>query len=177
MPRRIGVIGIGPLGFAVLAAALADSTPEVAAADGYKPRRLWPEKLGVSSATPQLAGEFDAIVDTVGTANTRAESVSLLRPGGAALWMGLHGPEDDVDAQAMIRSEKRAISSFCYSSADFAQATHIVTGLDMAWAEAVPLRGGVEAHRLVVGGCDHRHLHRRGTDPRRGHRPRGAATM
>ena len=145
MPRRIGVIGIGPLGYAVLAAAVAGGTPQIAAADGYEPRRGWATKLGVTEVSDRLSGEFDAIVDTVGTAGTRAESVSLLRPGGTAVWMGLHGPEDAVDGQAMIRSEKRVITSFCYSPADYTAATDVVTRLDMAWGESVPLGDGVDA--------------------------------
>lgn len=145
IPQRIGVIGIGPLGYAFLAAAKAGGTPHLAAADGYSPRRAWAERLGIEDVGERLTGEFDAIVDTVGTAGTRAQSVELVRPGGTAVWMGLHGPEDSVDGQAMIRTEKRIITSFCYSPADFTAATHIVGGLGGAWGESVSLADGVEA--------------------------------
>lgn len=145
IPQRIGLIGIGPLGYAFLAAAKAGGTPHLAAADGYGPRRAWAERLGIEDVSERLTGEFDAIVDTVGTAGTRAQSVELVRPGGTAVWMGLHGPEDSVDGQAMIRTEKRIITSFCYSPADFTAATHIVGGLGGEWGESVSLAGGVEA--------------------------------
>ncbi len=152
LPVRIGVIGIGPLGYAVLAAAKAGGTPMLAAADGYAPRRQWAERLGIDEVGERLTGEFDAIVDTVGTAGTRAESVALVRPGGTAVWMGLHGPEDSVDGQAMIRTEKRIITSFCYSPADFAAATHIVGDLGEAWAESRSLTDGVEAFNGLTRG-------------------------
>ncbi len=145
LPQRIGVIGIGPLGYAFLAAAKSGGTPLLAAADGYEPRREWAAKLGIDEVGERLTGEFDAIVDTVGTAGTRAQSVELVRPGGTAVWMGLHGPEDSVDGQAMIRTEKRIITSFCYSPADYLAATHIVGGLGDAWGESVSLADGVEA--------------------------------
>lgn len=145
LPVRIGVIGIGPLGYAVLAAAKSGGTPFLAAADGYVPRREWAERLGVDEVGEGLSGEFDAIVDTVGTAKTRAESVALVRPGGTAVWMGLHGPEDSVDGQAMIRTEKRIITSFCYSPADFTAATNVVGGLGEGWGESASLADGVEA--------------------------------
>lgn len=145
LPQRIGVIGIGPLGYAFLAAAKSGGTRLLAAADGYEPRREWAAKLGIDEVGERLTGEFDAIVDTVGTAGTRAQSVELVRPGGTAVWMGLHGPEDSVDGQAMIRTEKRIITSFCYSPADYLAATHIVGGLGDAWGESVSLADGVEA--------------------------------
>jgi threonine dehydrogenase-like Zn-dependent dehydrogenase len=152
LPVRIGVIGIGPLGYAVLAAAKAGGTPQIAAADGYAPRRAWAERLGIEEVGERLTGEFDAIVDTVGTAGTRAESVALVRPGGTAVWMGLHGPEDSVDGQAMIRTEKRIITSFCYSAADYTAAIHIVGGLDEAWGETASLADGVEAFTGLTRG-------------------------
>ena len=152
LPRRIGVIGVGPLGYAVLAAAQAGGTPLLAAADGYAPRRAWAERLGIAEVGDRLTGEFDAVVDTVGTAGTRAESVALVRPGGTAVWMGLHGPEDSVDGQAMIRTEKRIITSFCYSPADYAAATYVVGGLDDAWGESVSLADGVEAFTALTRG-------------------------
>lgn len=145
LPQRIGVIGIGPLGYAFLAAAKSGGTPLLAAADGYEPRREWAAKLGIDEVGERLTGEFDAIVDTVGTAGTRAQSVELVRPGGTAVWMGLHGPEDSVDGQAMIRTEKRVITSFCYSPADYLAATHIVGSLGGDWGESVSLNDGVEA--------------------------------
>jgi len=145
LPQRIGVIGIGPLGYAFLAATKSGGTPLLAAADGYEPRREWAAKLGIDEVGERLTGEFDAIVDTVGTAGTRAQSVELVRPGGTAVWMGLHGPEDSVDGQAMIRTEKRVITSFCYSPADYLAATHIVGSLGGDWGESVSLNDGVEA--------------------------------
>jgi threonine dehydrogenase-like Zn-dependent dehydrogenase len=151
-PTRVGVIGIGPLGFAVLAACRAGGIGHLAAADGFEPRQRWAARLGVEQVGASLDGEFDAIVDTVGTASTRALSVDLVRPGGTAVWMGLHGPEDDVDGQAMIRTEKRIIASFCYTAAEFVTATEIAAGLETPWAEPVPLADGVQAFTGLTSG-------------------------
>jgi len=151
-PARVGVIGIGPLGFAVLAACRAGGIAHLAAADAYEPRQQWASRLGVGEVGADLDGEFDAIVDTVGTPGTRALSVDLVRPGGTAVWMGLHGPGNDVNGQALIRTEKRILASFCYSAADFVAATDIAAALETPWAEPVALADGVQAFTALTSG-------------------------
>lgn len=151
LPQRVGVIGVGPLGYAVIAAAVACGVPVVEAADTFSPRRAWAEHAGASSAGERLSGEFDAIVDTVGTADTRAVSAELLRPGGTAVWMGLHGPENTVDGQVLIRTEKRVITSFCYTDSEFRTAVIIASKLKPEWAHEAPLSDGVTAFEELLG--------------------------
>ena len=151
LPQRVGVIGVGPLGYAVIVAAVHCGIPVVEAADSFGPRREWAEHAGASRATDRLRGEFDAVVDTVGTAATRAASAELLRPGGTAVWMGLHGPENMVDGQVLIRTEKRVITSFCYTDADFRAAVTIAARVRTDWGYEVPLAQGVPAFRALIG--------------------------
>lgn len=150
LPQRIGVIGMGPLGYAVAAAAVHCGIPDVMVSDTFEPRLKWAAHAGAMAASGPLVGEFDAIVDTVGTAATRMTSVELLRPGGTAVWMGLHGPHNSINGQALIRTEQRLITSFCYTPTDFQAAIPIAAALKPDWAREVALADSAAAfHELT----------------------------
>jgi threonine dehydrogenase-like Zn-dependent dehydrogenase len=103
------------------------------------------ERAGVTGAVRELEGEFDVIFDAVGTAGTRAASVERLRPGGSAIWIGLHGPDAGFDGQAFIRSEKRVLATFAYVERDFEAAVGLATAVeDVSWVTSRPLAEGVE---------------------------------
>ena len=144
-PSRIGIIGAGMLGLAVALVAHDAGMREVAISDLSPARRATAANAGVASAADELEGEFDVVFDAVGTAATRAASVERLRPGGSAVWIGLHGPDAGFDGQALIRSEKRVLATFAYVERDFATAIALAAALeDTSWVASRPLAEGVE---------------------------------
>ena len=90
-------------------------------------------------ADPGLSGEYDVVIDAVGSAATRAASVAHQRPGGVAVWLGLAEEEAGFDANALIRGEKRVLGSFAYRDEEFAQATARIGDWDLTWAAGYPL--------------------------------------
>jgi 2-desacetyl-2-hydroxyethyl bacteriochlorophyllide A dehydrogenase len=144
-PSRVGIIGAGMLGLAVALVALDAGVRDVEISDLSPERLATASRAGVSSAAERLEGEFDVVFDAVGTAVTRAASVDRLRPGGSAVWIGLHGPDAGFDGQALIRSEKRVLATFAYVERDFAAAIALAAALeDTSWVTRRPLAEGVE---------------------------------
>jgi threonine dehydrogenase-like Zn-dependent dehydrogenase len=142
--RRIGVIGGGALGLAVCSLCAEDRSVEVTLCEIDERRR--DSATGVAGVTvgAWLGQELDIVFDAVGTAETRAMSVDRLRPGGAAVWIGLHSPDAALDGPGVVRTEKRIAGSFAYSDPEFRSAVGAVERLQPAWAEPQPLSSGTE---------------------------------
>ncbi|MEV0390607.1 zinc-binding dehydrogenase [Nonomuraea sp. NPDC050643] len=111
------------------------------------------QRLGADAAAGELTGEYDVIFDAVGAAVTRRQSVALLRPGGAAIWLGLAEPAPGFDATDVVRNEKQVIGSFAYSDADFATAAELVGGWDLSWVETFPLGEGARLFTSLMNGA------------------------
>jgi threonine dehydrogenase-like Zn-dependent dehydrogenase len=141
-PARVGVIGAGTLGLATAWIALRHGVRDVAIADLSDARLHVARAAGVPTASTQLDGEFDVVFDAVGLAETRAASVALARPGGTAVWIGLHGAEPGFDGLAFIRTEKRVLATFCYHDQDYQAAIRLASNLDPAWLATASLEQG-----------------------------------
>jgi threonine dehydrogenase-like Zn-dependent dehydrogenase len=150
-PRRIGVIGAGMLGLASALVALRHGIRDVAICDLSVERLEAAARAGVPMTAERLEGEFDVIFDAVGTPGTRAASVAQLRPGGTAVWIGLHAPDAGFDALGLIRGEQRVLGTFAYAERDFDSALAMVADLGMVpWATTVPLEEGVGAFHALL---------------------------
>jgi len=145
MPARVGVIGGGTLGYVTALQALHRGVPDVMVTD------LSPERLETATAAgahrvgPELEGEFDVVFDAVGSAATRRAAMEHLRPGGTALWIGLHAADAGFDGLDLIRTEKRVLGTFCYHDRDYRAAIAMAAGLDARWVRTLPLDQGVDA--------------------------------
>jgi threonine dehydrogenase-like Zn-dependent dehydrogenase len=150
-PCRVGVIGAGMLGLASALVALRHGVGDVAICDLSGARLAAAARAGVPTTCERLEGEFDVIFDAVGTPATRAASVAGLRPGGSAVWIGLHGPEPGFDALGFIRSEQRILATFAYTEQDFLAALAMAAELGMPpWVAALPLEQGVDAFTALL---------------------------
>lgn len=152
LPLRVGVIGAGTLGLASAMVALDRGVRDVTATDLSEARLKIAKEAGVHETGTDLAGEYDIVFDTVGSSQTRAASLAHLRPGGTAVWIGLHGPEPGFDGLDLIRLEKRVLGTFCYHDQDYRAAVDLVRAFDVDWAEQVPLNEGVEAFESLLDG-------------------------
>lgn len=139
---RIGVIGAGAIGVAVASVASGTAAELVEIAELNSARRQACLDLGVGTVVQELRGTYDAVFDAVGTSATRAASVDLIRPGGAAVWVGLHSPSATLAAQSLVRSEKKILGSFAYTPAEFAAAAAVVGKLRPEWASGRPMVDG-----------------------------------
>lgn len=147
---RLGVVGAGPIG--LLCAQVARGVgAEVTIAEVADNRRALAESLGFNTVT-SLEGPFDAIIDAVGSSATRADSVSQVRTGGTAVWLGLAAPEVTLDGSSLVRGERRIVGSFAYAPAEFADAVKLVGDLDTDWLTEYPLDDAVEIFHAMADG-------------------------
>jgi threonine dehydrogenase-like Zn-dependent dehydrogenase len=149
-PERVGVIGAGMLGLAVGVVARTHGVPSVTVCDPSADRLESARRAGLDAVEGVLEGEFDVIFDAVGSEATRRDSIARVRPGGSAVWIGLHGPQPGFDGLALIRAEQRVLATFAYVDRDFRAALALAAEIDVDWVAERPLGEGVEVfHELL----------------------------
>ena len=154
-PARVGIIGAGTLGLVTALVVLQSGMADVEITDLSEVRLGFAREAGVPTAGQGLEGEYDVIFDAVGSAATRATSVELLRPGGTAIWIGLHDEDAGFDSRAFIRAEKRVLATFCYHEHDFTAALDVIASIGSTpWIRSVPLSAGVETFEGLMNGDD-----------------------
>lgn len=136
-PQRIGIIGAGSLGLGVVARAHRAGCREISIADLSEPRRKAARALGASTAAPALAGDYDAVFDTVGSIETRSAGLAATRKGGSCVLLGFASPAFEVDGGPFIRQQKRLIGSFVYSPAQFQQAVKLAECAPENWVDRI----------------------------------------
>ena len=123
-------------------------------------RRSWAALLADAVVEPGVLEQAvgagaDLVVDAVGADATRAASISLLRPGGRALWLGMHDAQATIPAFDVVVREQSIRGSFAYTDADFARAVELLTEQPQAFR--LPMRtcsleeGAVVFDELVAG--------------------------
>ena len=147
---RVGVIGAGTIGLVCMMAAARD-TDDVTVVDLSDERLDIARQMGAHTATT-LEGEYDVIIDAVGVAQTHADSVAKLRPGGTAVWIGLMGTDPAFDATELIRQEKRVLGTFAYPDRVFAEAVDMIPSCDLGWVQSFPLSQGAEIFMQLMNG-------------------------
>jgi threonine dehydrogenase-like Zn-dependent dehydrogenase len=152
---RVAVIGCGAIGLLCAATALSGGAGRVEVTDLSPARLAAAQRLGAEVAGPGLSGEYDVVIDAVGSAATRAASVAHQRPGGVAVWLGLAEEEAGFDANALIRNEKRVLGSFAYRDEEFAQAMARIGDWDLTWAAGYPLAAAAGIFTDLMNGGLH----------------------
>jgi threonine dehydrogenase-like Zn-dependent dehydrogenase len=150
--KRVAVLGCGAIGLFCLLVALADGAASVEVTDLAEGRLEAARRLGASAAAAAPEGEYDVVIDAVGSAVTRAQSVAHQRPGGTAVWLGLAEPAAGFDAQDLVRGEKRVLGSFAYSGEEFRRAAGLAQEWDLSWISPYPLAEGAEVFTGLMNG-------------------------
>ncbi|MDW5593893.1 alcohol dehydrogenase catalytic domain-containing protein [Conexibacter stalactiti] len=151
-PARVGVIGAGALGLACALVAKRIGAAEVVICDLSEERLEAAARAGITTSQDGLHGEFDVIVDAVGSAATRRMAAERLRPGGTAVWLGLHAAEAGVDGLDLTRRELRVLGTFAYADRDFRAALELLPALEVDWTTTAPLRDGIDVFMELIAG-------------------------
>jgi len=97
----------------------------------------------------------DLSIDAVGTSSSRPDSVRLLRPGGCALWLGMHAQEATIPAFDMVVHEQRIVGSFAYTNAEFSSALGLLESgrlVPAVSSRSVPLERSDGVFRRLLDG-------------------------
>ena len=65
-------------------------------------------------------------VDAVGVETARSQSVTLLKPGGSAVWLGMHSHDAVLPAFDVVVREHRIQGAFAYTDPEFATAVRLL---------------------------------------------------
>ena len=128
------VIGAGTIGLMCLQAAVLDGIPTVHAVEPHEGRRGQALALGAAGAhaSAEEAGGalegateglgVDLVIDAVGAEVTRRAALDLLRPGGRAVFIGLHDDDSTLGFHGVVRGQIDLQGSYAYTADDFEQA-------------------------------------------------------
>jgi (R,R)-butanediol dehydrogenase / meso-butanediol dehydrogenase / diacetyl reductase len=128
------VVGAGTIGLMCLQAAVLDGIPEVSVVEPHQARREQALELGAHAA--YASGEearealegpteglgADLVIDAAGAEVTRRMAVEvLLRPGGCAVFVGLHDDETTLGFHDIVRGQLDLRGSYAYTAEDYEQ--------------------------------------------------------
>jgi threonine dehydrogenase-like Zn-dependent dehydrogenase len=150
--QRVAVLGCGAIGLLCLLTALAGGADQVEVTDLSPVRLAAARRLGAAAAGNTLTGEYDVVIDAVGSAVTRALSVQHQRPGGVAVWLGLAEQAAGFDALSLVRGEKSVLGSFAYTDDEFDRATALLRDADLSWVVPYPLAAGAQIFTELMNG-------------------------
>lgn len=166
------VIGAGPIGLfcqqalQVLRGArvwVADLSPErlavarrLGAVEVVNPRTQDPAKRMLEVT----GGEgVDLVVDAVGAGITKRTSLEALRPGGAAVWIGLHENSVTIDSYGLTLPERQVLGTYAATIDELKHALDLMASGKVdaqSWVQRFPLAEGVTAFQrmLAAQGAD-----------------------
>jgi threonine dehydrogenase-like Zn-dependent dehydrogenase len=175
-PRKVAVIGAGPIGLMcqitmqellgaqVMVTDLDKGREAVARRLGGvnlpHPLPLPTQHVGSGGVHPLLLdwteGEgADVVIDAVGSAATKRQSLAWVRPGGAAVWIGLHGNEMQLETYGITLPEKFVYGTYAAKIEDLRVALDLMAAGKVetsSWVSVVSIDDGVEAFNDVMEG-------------------------
>jgi (R,R)-butanediol dehydrogenase / meso-butanediol dehydrogenase / diacetyl reductase len=129
------VVGAGTIGLMCLQAAVLEGIPEVTVVEPHEARREQALELGARAAYssgeeareamegPTEGLGADLVIDAVGAEVTRRMAVEeLLRPGGRAIFVGLHDDDTTLGFHDVVRGQLDLQGSYAYTAEDYEQA-------------------------------------------------------
>ena len=165
-PRTVLVIGAGPIGLMCQQAMRAMLGVEVVVTDLNEDRLAVARERGAKEVVPgrsrdpvkvvqeMTQGEgADVVVDAVGGAETKRQSIAAARPGGAAVWIGLHENPMTLNSFDVTLPEKQVIGSYAATMAQMRQALDLMSAGKVetaSWVERFPIGRGVEAFERML---------------------------
>lgn len=166
--RRVLVIGAGPIGLMAQQAFAALRGSEIVVADLSAQRLEVARRLGaartINGREVDVLAELDEwtngegvdlVIDAVGASLTKTQSIEALRPGGAAVWIGLTGNRLQLDSYALTLAEKQIIGSYGATMADLQTALKLMSDGRVeteTWVQTFTLEQGVEAFERALAG-------------------------
>lgn len=164
--ERILIIGAGPIGLMAQQAFAALRGSQIMVADLSAERIAVAQKLGAAHIVNSREADAvalclewthgegaDIVIDAVGAVATKTQSLTALRPGGAAVWIGLHSDEMTFNSYHVTLPEKQVFGSYSATLPEMQVALQLMQEGKVetaSWVESFPLERGAEAfHRMA----------------------------
>lgn len=94
------------------------------------------------------SGEYDIVLDCVGSGITRASSCEAVRAGGIISHIGLQDSKEGIDSRKITLQEVTFLGNYCYTTADMKASIDMLYQQrlgDLAWIDVRPMSAGGEA--------------------------------
>lgn len=171
LPRSVAIYGAGTIGLLALQAAQLAGATTTLVLDLDDARLAVARRLGATLTldprTPDGSGDglaraardltdgdgFDGAIDAVGHGQTRAGALRLVRPGGAAVWVGMAQDEVPVHGSDAVLGERRIQGAYAYTENDFSTALGLLAAgrIDTSsWSAVYPLSQGADMYRRLI---------------------------
>ena len=98
---------------------------------------------------------FDIVFDTVGLEVSRQQAISVIKPGGSIIHIGLTQPSGTFNFRKATLQEVTFIGTYCYTNKDFENTIKILADKeigDLSWIEYRELKKGAEAFKQIHDG-------------------------
>ncbi|MBS0664554.1 MAG: zinc-binding dehydrogenase, partial [Verrucomicrobia bacterium] len=100
------------------------------------------------------AGEgADLVVDAVGAGVTKRTSLEALRPGGSAVWIGLHENSMTLDSYGLTLPERQVLGTYAAKIEELKHALDLMASGQVdaqSWVQRFPLEEGVAAFERML---------------------------
>ena len=160
-PETLLVIGAGPIGLFAQQAFQAIHNSRVFVADVSRGRLAIAEKLGAAQTFPvpdvdivQAAHDLtgcegvDMVIDAAGRESTKRQSIAALRPGGAAIWIGIHDNQVTINSFDVTLQEKAVWGTYAATLRDVRESLDLMAAGKIdgdSWVQPFPLADGDKA--------------------------------
>ena len=138
---RIAVIGAGGLGLGLTACAAEAGCETIAVCDLSPTRLQAAHDLSASDVGHALAGRYDVVFDTVGSADTRQMALEATCSGGHCVFLGFASALTEIDISSVIRQQKRLSGAFVYSARQFSRALGLARLCRRDWVRNLSFEG------------------------------------
>tara|TARA_B100001250_G_scaffold171978_1_gene148072 strand:+ start:2304 stop:3308 length:1005 start_codon:yes stop_codon:yes gene_type:complete len=98
---------------------------------------------------------FDIVFDTVGLEVSRQQAISVVKPGGTIIHIGLTQPSGQFNFRKATLQEVTFIGTYCYTNKDFENTIKILANKDVGdlnWIEYRELKNGAVAFKQIHDG-------------------------
>jgi L-iditol 2-dehydrogenase len=168
--ENVLIIGAGPIGLAALLAFKSLRNSKIIIAEISNHRRETGLGLGAESGVDpsatdtvdyvmeQTGGEgVDLVIDSVGAGITNKQAIAALRPGGAAVFIGLHENKATVNSYDLILPEKQIIGTYAATLSDLSEAVRLMSETDIdvtSWTQTYSIDQAEEAFETMLRPSD-----------------------
>ena len=98
---------------------------------------------------------FDIVFDTVGLEISRQQAITVVKPGGSIIHIGLTQPAGEFNFRKATLQEVTFIGTYCYTNQDFSDTIQILANKDIGsldWIEYRDLKKGSDAFKQIHDG-------------------------
>ncbi len=98
---------------------------------------------------------FDIVFDTVGLEVSRQQAITVVKPGGSIIHIGLTQPAGEFNFRKATLQEVTFIGTYCYTNQDFRDTIKILANKDIGnldWIEYRDLKKGGDAFQQIHDG-------------------------